>query len=219
MVRWFELADLDAPVMREAAQALARNDVIVDPTLVFFDAMVRGDDPAVTGAPALELVAPSLVENWRGSFNMNMGWTEEDFDRGRAASAKMLEWTRLLHEAGVTLAVGTDANNPWIVPGPSFHREMELLVAAGIPPEEVLVMATANGAEAAGLLHDRGTVEVGKQADLVLLEGDPREDIRSTREIRWVMQRGQVMDPDALLGDLLHAEGQDSPEGRPGRSP
>lgn len=114
---------------------------------------------------------------------MNLGWTDEDFRRGRRVFAKMLELTRLLHEGGVTLAAGTDADNPWIVPGPSFHRELELLVQPGIPPEEVLVIATANGARAAGLLVDRGTIEAGKRADLVLLARDPWQDIRASREV------------------------------------
>jgi imidazolonepropionase-like amidohydrolase len=205
MVRWFELVDYDAPAMAEAIQAVARNDVILDPTLVFFDALVRGDDPSVSEAPELTLAAPALVENWRGSFQMNEGWTDEDFRRGRQAFPKMLELARLLHEAGVTLAAGTDANNPWIVPGPSFHRELELLVEAGIPPEEVLVIATANGARAAGLLDDRGTIEPGKRADLVLVSRDPREDIRATRELRWVMQGGQRFDPRGLLRSVVEA--------------
>lgn len=199
MVRWFELADYESPAMREAIAAVAREDVILDPTLVFFDAMVRGDDPGVTDAPELEVVAPSLLQNWRTSFHMNIGWTAEDFRRGRAAMPRMLELARRLHEAGVTLAAGTDANNPWVVPGPSFHRELELLVQAGIPAADVLVIATRNGAEAAGLLEDRGTVEPGKRADLVLLERDPRQDIRATRAIEWVMQAGEPLDPTAVL--------------------
>ncbi len=194
MVRWFELVDLDAPVVVEMVEALARNGVVVDPTLVFFDVMVRGDDPAVIDAPELDRVAPSLLENWRTAFHMNLGWTPEDFERGRAALPKMLVLARRLHEAGVVLAAGTDANNPWIVPGPSFHRELELLVEAGIPEAQVLVIATRNGAQAAGLLADRGTVEVGKRADLVLLSRDPRADIRATRDIVWVMQGGHRME-------------------------
>jgi hypothetical protein len=199
MVKWFELADFDAPAMQEAIQALAHNAVILDPTLVFFDTMVRGDDAAVIGSPDLDLVAPRLLDNWRTTFHMNLGWTAEDFQRGRAAFPRMLELARLLHEGGVVLAAGTDANNPWIVPGPSFHRELALLVEAGISPEEVLVIATRNGARAAGLLHDRGTIEVGKRADLILLARDPRADIDATREIVWVMQGGRQLDPSTLL--------------------
>jgi imidazolonepropionase-like amidohydrolase len=199
MFRWFELVDYESPAMEEAIAAVARNGVVLDPTLAFFDAMARADDPALTEGADMALVAPSLVENWRASFNMNLGWSEDDFRRARAALPKMLRLARLLHEAGVPLAAGTDANNPWVVPGSSFHRELELLVEAGIPAEEVLVMATANGARAAGLLGDRGTIEVGKRADLVLLAGDPRHHIGATREVVWVMQGGERFDPEALL--------------------
>lgn len=202
MIRWFELVDLESPVIQEAIQALALAEVIVDPTLVFFDVMARGDDSSVTNHPDLHLVTPSLVENWRTSFNMNLGWTAEDFIRARAAFPKMLQFTRLLHEGGVILAAGTDANNPWVVPGSSFHRELELFVEAGIPPEEVLVIATRNGARAVGLLSDRGTVELGKRADLVLLSADPYHEIQATRAIRWVMQNGRIVDREELLASL-----------------
>src|SRR5690606_20589618 len=53
MIRWFELVDYESPAMQEAIRAVARNDLVLDPTLVFFDAMVRGDDPAVTESPTL----------------------------------------------------------------------------------------------------------------------------------------------------------------------
>jgi len=216
VVRWFELVDDDAPVMEEAIRALARNDVILDPTLVFFDALVRGDEPAVTEAPELALAAPVLVDNWRSSFELNPGWTEEDFRRGRLAFPKMLELTRLLHEGDVTPAAGTDANNPWGVPGPSFHRELQLLVEADIPPEEVLVIATANGARAARLLDDRGTIEPGKRADMVLLSRDPRQDNGATRELRWVMQGGRLLDPDSLLRSVTEPRATESRDLDPG---
>ena len=97
------------------------------------------------------------------------------------------------------LTAGTDANNPWIVPGDSFHKELELLVRAGIRPLDALTIATRNGAEVLGLLAETGTVTPGKRADLVLLNGDPTKDIRATRQIEWVMKDGRVYRPEALL--------------------
>lgn len=86
---------------------------------------------------------------------------------------------------------GTDANSPWIVPGDSYHAELELLAATGIPPLDVLTIATKNGAMALGILDQAGTIAPGKRADLVLLQRDPTKDISATREIAWVMQRGR----------------------------
>ena len=76
---------------------------------------------------------------------------------------------------------------------------MELLVSAGISPREVLSIATRNGAEALGALAEIGTVEEGKMADLVVLGADPLEDIRNTRRILLVFQRGIQYGPDRLL--------------------
>jgi imidazolonepropionase-like amidohydrolase len=69
---------------------------------------------------------------------------------------------------------------------------MELLVDAGIPPLQVLKLATHNGAEALGLLDTVGTITVGKQADLVLLSADPVRDIRNTRHIEAVIEAGRI---------------------------
>lgn len=198
MYGWFERVDFDSPEIDQMIQALVANGVSVDPTLVLFEGMVRGDDPFYRESEALRLAAPSLVENWNTFFTFNTGWTAEDFNAARAAWPRFLELTRRLHEAGVVLAAGTDANNPWIVPGHSFHRELELLVEAGIPTLEVLAIATRNGAEVSGFPH-LGTAAPGQWADLVLLDADPVADIRNTRSIRWVMQAGRVMDPSSLL--------------------
>jgi len=190
MYGWLELADLDSPEIRNAITALVEHDVILDPTLVVFERAVRGDDVAITGNAALVLAPPALVANWRSSFRFDLGWSADDYRRAREAWPKALSLTKRLFDAGVILAAGTDANNPWIVPGESFHRELELLVDAGISPLDVLTIATRNGAMAAGLLDDTGTIEPGKRADLVLLRDDPVAAISATRSIVWVMKHG-----------------------------
>jgi imidazolonepropionase-like amidohydrolase len=179
--------------------ALVTRGVGVDPTLVLWETTARADEPAITASPDLALVPPSLIENWRGGFHFNVGWTPDDFATAESAFERALELARTLHEAGVPLTAGTDANNPWVPPGPSFHRELELLVAAGIPPEDVLTIATRNGAAALGVLPDRGTLEPGKRADMVLLTADPARDIRATRTIEWVMKEGVIHRPEELF--------------------
>ncbi|MGH7553024.1 MAG: amidohydrolase family protein [Longimicrobiales bacterium] len=198
MYGWLELADLNAREMRDAIDALAQRHVILDPTLVVFERAVRGDDPAITQSPALALASPALVENWRAFFNFNFGWSADDYRRARAAWPTALRLTKLLFDSGVTLAAGTDANNPWTVPGESFHRELELLVDAGISPIDVLTIATRNGAKTVGMLDETGTVEIGKRADLVLLRENPLRSIGATRSIAWVMKDGVRYDPKQL---------------------
>lgn len=105
-----------------------------------------------------------------------------------------LETTALLHKAGVPILAGTDANLQPGVPaqvpfGISLHDELENLVEAGMSNLEALLAATLKPARAFGL-RDRGTVQVGMRADLVLMGGDPFEDIRNTRDIRKVWTGG-----------------------------
>lgn len=98
--------------------------------------------------------------------------------RGGSSSegrAILLENVRLLHRAGVPLAVGTNGGNVGTLQGPSFHRELRMLAEAGVPLEDVLVAATRDGALALGLLEERGTIEKGRAADVqeVLAEWEP----------------------------------------------
>ena len=192
MLKWFEDADFTSPEISEMIAALRKNNVSIDPTLVIFHAMAFGDDEAYLNNPALDQVSPELTENWRKMFNFNFGWTPEDFEYAKSVWPRVEEFTRLLHSSGVHLTVGTDANNPWVVPGESFHTELELLVEAGISEREVLMLATKNGAELLGVIDKVGTISPEKQADLVLVKSNPYEDISSTRNIIWVMQNGEI---------------------------
>lgn len=199
MFQWFEYADFASPEIDSMITAMIAHHVVHDPTLVTFEAMAWGDDPRITQNPDLVLAAPSMVANWRSSFTLTQGWLKQDFDSAKAVWPKLLQFEKLLYDRGVLLTVGTDANNPFTAPGGSFHREMELLVSAGIPPRCVIRLATRNGAEALGMLDSLGTVAVGKLADMVLLDADPFADIRNTRRIEWVMKGGEIFRPVDLL--------------------
>ncbi len=96
---------------------------------------------------------------------------------------------RSLLAAGVTILAGTDAPNPPCEHGSGLHRELELLVEAGLTPLQALAAATSAPASAFHLT-DRGRVSVGLRADLVLVDGDPTADIRKTRRIIAVWKRG-----------------------------
>ncbi len=101
-----------------------------------------------------------------------------------------LEAVRLLAAAGVPILAGTDAPNPGTTHGASIHRELELLVRAGLSPVQALSAATSAPAKAFGLV-DRGRIAPGLRADLVLVNGDPTRDITATRDIRRVWKLGQ----------------------------
>ena len=111
----------------------------------------------------------------------------------------MLAVIRAAQRRGVKLLAGTDyqVGSPGI-PGASLHWELEFFVQAGIPPLEVLRIATEQAAEAVGAEDDVGTLEVGKLADIVLLDANPLEDIKNTQAIWRVIKGGFVFDPEKL---------------------
>jgi imidazolonepropionase-like amidohydrolase len=205
MLEWFDYWDPSSREIADLTSVLRTHRVAVDPTLVTFEGMAYGDDRRITENPELRFAPPSIVTNWRKDFTLTQGWTPADYASAKVAWPKVLAFAKHLHDAGALLTAGTDAPNPWTVPGASFHRELELLVAAGIPTLDVLRIATKNGAESLGMLSELGTVAAGKFADLVLLEGDPVADIRNTRRIAWVMQDGVLARPSELLPPRLRA--------------
>jgi imidazolonepropionase-like amidohydrolase len=97
---------------------------------------------------------------------------------------------KLLYEAGITIALSTDAGNPGTLHGISVYDELEAMQKAGIPAKDLIPMATQNGARAMRRIDDFGTLEVGKMADLIILEKDPSVDASNFRSITHVMRGG-----------------------------
>jgi imidazolonepropionase-like amidohydrolase len=114
--------------------------------------------------------------------------------------------TETMQRKGVTLMAGTDVGLPYLYPGFSLHDELALLVEAGLTPLQALQAATRNTAQAVGLGEELGTVEVGKLADLVLLEADPLAAITNTTRIAAVVSNGRLLAQPELRGLLLAAE-------------
>ena len=95
-----------------------------------------------------------------------------------------------LWEAGSPLAFGTDT--PWLGPARSWSHEAGALLEAGLTPNDVLVMATSNAARAIGIEDEVGTVEVGKRADLLVVDGRPDEDLGALENLVVVVQDGAL---------------------------
>lgn len=158
---------------------------------------------AMVGRPESRLMPPELTERWAPERNPVLA----RFDPGDVLYvSRFLDVQRLLVRelaaAAVPLLAGTDPTGmPGSVWGESLHEELELLVEAGLSPYEALVAATRTPAEALGEGEYWGTVEVGKQADLVLLRGNPLENVSRTRDRAGVMVRG-IWYPEARLQAL-----------------
>ncbi len=154
-------------------------------------------------ASMLKYVPKAIVSNWqkaRVKQDELASATEYDlrnqlFDRSSHVVGKM-------QAAGVGILAGTDSAAPELVPGFSLHDELGLLVQAGLSPMQALQAATRNPADFMGVIQKQGTVEVGKSADLLLLDANPLDDIRNTQKIRALVIRGKLLDR-ASLDDLL----------------
>lgn len=191
--KWFEYVDLESSEITEMIAALVENDVSVDPTLVPFHAAFFGNQNIYQSNPKLDLLPRSLVENWETTFNFNLGWNSKDFEIAQSVWPKVEKLLRMLDDAGILLTAGTDANNPWIVPGDSFHEELQLFGKAGFSNAEVLKIATYNGAKLMKIEDRVGLIKEGYEADLVILDENPLHNLKATREIYKIINNGKVI--------------------------
>jgi imidazolonepropionase-like amidohydrolase len=109
---------------------------------------------------------------------------------------------RKAQAAGITVVMGTDAGNIGTLHGPAFHREMAMMLQAGLTPIQVLQSATVNGAKALGMEKELGTLAPGKLADLLILNADPLVDLANLAALHRVIKNGVVYDPEELMRAL-----------------
>lgn len=204
----------DRPVDDEFLTLLRENDALYAPTLV-----VGGFWARAMGSIALDI--PPEIDDPNGCVDSGTraklrrtaelrallpepARSPERFysrlERSGRTGATTYENLRRVHEAGVTVVTATDAGNPLTLHGPSIYQEMEAMQEAGIPPAEIVVMSTRNGALAMDRLADFGTLETGKIADLLVLEENPMEDVRGFRSLTHVMRAGVLQ----AQGELAH---------------
>jgi imidazolonepropionase-like amidohydrolase len=191
-------AALDFTTVRtkEFIALLAERRVTVDPTLQLFENLIL-DRPGQV-ATAYEPVArrlPPMVR--RGLQDGGFATPEGRAGRYRDSFHAMQRMLLALHAAGVPIVAGTDS-----VYGFALVRELELDVAAGIPAADVLGMATLGAARAAGQGERLGSIEPGKLADLILVDGDPSVDPGALRNLRLVVKDGVPLDPESMWREL-----------------
>ncbi len=182
--------DLDGPDARAMLAEMARRQVSFDPTLAVLELfMATKEHPVGEVEPGVAMVPPQLAGNFVAA-----PATPERAARSAALKRQFLEIVLAAEQAGIPVLAGTDQS----VPGHSIHRELELYVEAGFTPMQALQAATSVPARVMGQDRDSGTIEAGKRADLLLLDGDPLSDIRNTRRIRTVVAAGRFYAPAPL---------------------
>ena len=191
--------DLQNPKCQSLVDLLARQKVMVDPTLVVFRNMIYLNDlEEVHGHPDLTHVPRRMLRYWE-SYRVESNLAPATREARQREVRKYQELTGILHRRGVTILAGTDAPEPYVTPGFSLHQELEMLVASGLSPAAAIRSATLNNARILAKVDVLGSIEVGKLADLLILEADPTRDIRNTRSIEVVVRGGRVCHPAALL--------------------
>ncbi|HUE77764.1 MAG TPA: amidohydrolase family protein, partial [Longimicrobiales bacterium] len=189
------LAELtpDSKVVQEVIRLLASEGVAVDPTLTVFAA--QGMEPP----PWVDRVAARFPPQARrrildrhlfGYWPLTPLWDE--------ILGNMTALVGALHEAGVPVLPGTDTE----MAASDLHQELALYVDAGIPAPEVLMLATLGAARVMGMEAELGSIEPGKLADLILVDGDPTRDISDIRRVVTVIKDGRVYDPAEIYRAL-----------------
>jgi len=202
-------AELDAERIPEIARATAEAGTWNVPTQVLVEVRINATPIAeLRSQPGMRYMPKDTVERWVASKEALLA--ERDFNPQVAALAIELRRRVILelHKAGAGLLLGADSPQVFNVPGFSLHRELDALVAAGLTPYEALRTGTVAVAEFFD--SNAGMVAVGRDADLVLLNANPLEDVRHAHRIHGVMLRGTWYSADSLSERLAgYAERED----------
>lgn len=155
--------------------------------------------------PEMSYISPSLRFSWRQNKEQmldRLQYTQKIYDRFIELRQKYLQ---MFLESGVPILLGSDAPQVFNVPGFSIHHEMESMQEAGLSPYEILKSGTVNVSNFFEA-PDRGTVEEGKVADLVLLKNNPLDNISNAHQISAVIYRGKLLNDEAIESGLAKIE-------------
>lgn len=184
--------DLDGPEMTAFIAELKERGTWVDPTIMIFESFFTMEEPALPPAYVpYEGTLPTVAERGfkQGGYPLFGEMTREKFTE---SYGKMVSLIGKLHEAGVPIVAGTDG---W---GLELVREIEIYEQAGLSKAAALQTATINPARLVGIDDRTGSIVAGKEADLVLVDGDVSADLGALRRVLTVVNDGYVMDGDAL---------------------
>ena len=188
--------DLNSQRVQSFIQLLKDHHTVVDPTLTAFEGMFvdRPGKMSVSFAAVADRLPPQVRRNFLGG---GLPVPEGKDALYRESQLATLRMTKLLYDSGIPIVAGTDD-----LAGFTLHRELELYVKAGIKPPEVLRIATLGAARVAHKDQELGSITPGKLADMVLVAGDPAQNISDVRHTALVIKNGSIYEPAALYKAL-----------------
>ena len=199
----FNEVEFDYESIPQTVATVKAHDAMVVSNMVTDEVVYRilEDPESGLAQPEYGVVAPEVIDVWltEGRF---VNWRGQETWRRDVQMPFFMTLTKALHDGGVPLLIGSDITVEGMVPA-HLHRDLELLVEAGLTPYEALEAGTKNAGIAVtrmGLDGSFGTVAVGQQADLMLLEQNPLENVGHTRNRIGVMARGQWFTQEELDG-------------------
>ena len=166
----------------------------VSPTLVLWLRMSHMDDTRLMGDPQLALIPESIRKTWSD--------VSDDPTSFKIQVWRIYRLVALAKGAKTEILAGTDTGDPYVIPGAALHDELEQLVGAGLTPRDALEAATLAPARFFEVEKEMGAIEKGKLADMVLLDGNPLDDIKNVRKVQGVFTHGRYYgrkDLDAIL--------------------
>ena len=184
--------DLDSAAMKAFYAELSKRKTIIDPTLTVWEPLLTSDGSTMSPeyAPFVDIAPPAVSRGWKISgYPLFDGLTRDDFKK---SFDKMVGLVDRLHKAGVRIVAGTDGY------GLELVRELELYQQAGLSNAEALQTATIVPARMVGMDDRTGSIEQGKTADLILVDGDVSKDLGNLRHVETVFLDGYRLDGKAL---------------------
>jgi len=185
--------DLESEQVRSFIQLMKSKSIVHDPTLRVQESLYTefiGD----TNKMIIPIISWLPESNKKGLANTSSFGTPEQKPAYLASFKNTLKMVKLLYDNGILLVAGTDGGD-----AVALHRELEIYSEAGIPDNEVLKIATYNAAKDCGLQNVYGQIKVGRDADFILIDGDPAKNISDIRRVEWVIKGGRMYSPKKLL--------------------
>ena len=197
-------ASYDDATAQKTFESLKKHNTYVVPTLHIGNVLSYLDEVNHEDDTYLKLMPSGIVKTYEGRIRSALNSSEKARQDRKELNSFFKELARSLSDANVNLLAGSDsgASNSYAYPGISLHRELEAMVEIGISNLKALQNSSYNGAHFLKKDLDYGTIEVGKISDLVMLNSNPLDDIKNTKDINFVVKGNEVFNPEINAKDI-----------------